>query len=42
VVGFFLLLASAVLLTVGSELFAEHAAAAGRRFGVVDREVCHK
>lgn len=33
-VGFFLLLASAVLLTVGSELFAEHAAAAGRRFGV--------
>ena len=33
-VGFLLLLASAVLLTAGSELFAEHAAAAGRRFGV--------
>jgi cation:H+ antiporter len=34
VVGFLLLLASAVLLTAGSELFAEHATAAGRRFGV--------
>jgi cation:H+ antiporter len=34
VVGFLLLLASAALLTVGSELFAEHAAGAGRRFGV--------
>jgi cation:H+ antiporter len=33
-VGFLLLAASAVLLTAGSELFAEHAAAAGRRFGV--------
>ena len=33
-IGFLLLLASAVLLTGGSELFAEHAAAAGRRFGV--------
>ncbi len=33
-VGFLLLAASAVLLTVGSELFAEHASAAGRRFGV--------
>jgi cation:H+ antiporter len=32
--GFLLLIASAVLLTAGSELFAEHAAAAGRRFGV--------
>jgi cation:H+ antiporter len=28
------LVASAVLLTAGSELFAEHASAAGRRFGV--------
>lgn len=34
VVGFLLLVASAVFLTAGSELFAEHAAAAGRRFGV--------
>jgi cation:H+ antiporter len=34
VVGFVFLLASAALLTVGSELFAEHASAAGRRFGV--------
>ena len=34
VVGFLLLVASAVLLTAGSELFAEHASAAGRRFGV--------
>lgn len=34
VVGFLLLAASAVLLTAGSELFAEHASAAGRRFGV--------
>jgi cation:H+ antiporter len=34
VVGFVLLSVSAVLLTVGSELFAEHAAAAGHRFGV--------
>jgi cation:H+ antiporter len=34
VVGFLLLLATAVLLTAGSELFAEHASAAGRRFGV--------
>lgn len=33
-VGFALLAASAVLLTGGSELFAEHASAAGRRFGV--------
>jgi cation:H+ antiporter len=33
-VGFLLLLTSAGLLTFGSELFAEHAAAAGRRFGV--------
>ena len=33
-VGFLLLLASAVLLTAGTELFAEHASAAGRRFGV--------
>lgn len=33
-VGFLLLVASAVLLTAGSELFAEHASAAGRRFGV--------
>jgi cation:H+ antiporter len=29
-----LLVASAVLLTAGSELFAKHASAAGRRFGV--------
>jgi len=34
VVGFLLLVASAVLLTGGSELFAEHASAAGQRFGV--------
>ena len=34
VVGFLLLAGSAVLLTAGSELFAEHASAAGRRFGV--------
>jgi cation:H+ antiporter len=34
VVGFLLLAASAVMLTAGSELFAEHASAAGRRFGV--------
>jgi cation:H+ antiporter len=34
VLGFLLLVASAVLLTAGSELFAEHASAAGRRFGV--------
>jgi cation:H+ antiporter len=34
VVGFLLLIASAVLLAAGSELFAEHAAAAGRRLGV--------
>jgi cation:H+ antiporter len=34
VLGFLFLIASAVLLTVGSELFAEHAAAAGRRLGV--------
>jgi cation:H+ antiporter len=34
VLGFALLVASAVLLTAGSELFAEHASAAGRRFGV--------
>jgi cation:H+ antiporter len=34
VVGFLFLAASAVLLTSGSELFAEHAGAAGRRFGV--------
>jgi cation:H+ antiporter len=34
VVGFVLLGASAVLLAGGSELFAEHASAAGRRFGV--------
>jgi cation:H+ antiporter len=34
VAGFLLLVASAVLLTAGSELFAEHASAAGRRFGV--------
>ncbi len=33
-VGFVLLVASAVLLTAGSELFAEHASAAGRRSGV--------
>jgi cation:H+ antiporter len=33
-VGFLLLLTSAGLLTFGSELFAEHAAAAGRRVGV--------
>ena len=33
-VGFLLLVGSAVLLTAGSELFAEHASAAGRRFGV--------
>ena len=33
-VGFLLLGASAVLLIGGSELFAEHASAAGRRFGV--------
>ncbi|MHB8594505.1 MAG: sodium:calcium antiporter [Acidimicrobiales bacterium] len=33
-VGFLLLIASAALLTAGSELFAEHASAAGRRFGV--------
>ncbi len=33
-IGFLLLAASAVLLTAGSELFAEHASAAGRRFGV--------
>ena len=32
--GFVFLAASAVLLTVGSEVFAEHAGAAGRRFGV--------
>lgn len=32
--GFFFLAASVVLLTAGSELFAQHAAAAGRRFGV--------
>lgn len=32
--GFIFLIASAGLLTLGSELFAEHAAAAGRRFGV--------
>jgi cation:H+ antiporter len=34
VVGFGLLIASAVLLVAGSELFAEHASAAGRRLGV--------
>lgn len=34
VVGFLLLAASVVLLIGGSELFAEHASAAGRRFGV--------
>jgi cation:H+ antiporter len=34
VAGLFLLGASAVLLIVGAELFAEHAAAAGRRVGV--------
>jgi cation:H+ antiporter len=34
VVGLLLLVTSAVLLTAGSELFAEHASAAGRRFGV--------
>jgi cation:H+ antiporter len=34
VIGFLLLLASAVLLTAGAELFAENAAAAGRRLGV--------
>jgi cation:H+ antiporter len=34
VIGFLLLALSAVLLTAGSELFAEHASAAGRRFGV--------
>jgi cation:H+ antiporter len=34
VLGFLFLVISAVLLTVGSELFAEHAGAAGRRFGV--------
>jgi cation:H+ antiporter len=33
-VGFLFLAASAVLLVAGSELFAEHAGAAGRRFGV--------
>ena len=32
--GFAFLLASAVLLTAGAELFAEHASAAGRRLGV--------
>ena len=32
--GFLFLLASGVLLTAGSELFAEHASAAGRRLGV--------
>src|SRR5215475_10265430 len=32
--GFLFLAASAVLLTAGSELFAEHATAAGRRLGV--------
>jgi cation:H+ antiporter len=34
VVGFLLLAGSAALLTAGSEFFAEHATAAGRRFGV--------
>jgi cation:H+ antiporter len=34
VIGFLLLLASAMLLTAGAELFAENAAAAGRRLGV--------
>jgi cation:H+ antiporter len=34
VVGFVLLVASAVLLTAGAELIAEHASAAGRRLGV--------
>jgi cation:H+ antiporter len=34
VIGLLLLGASAVLLIVGAELFAEHAAAAGRRIGV--------
>lgn len=34
VIGFLLLAASAVLLTGGAELFAEHAGAAGRRLGV--------
>jgi cation:H+ antiporter len=34
VVGLLFLVASAVSLTAGSELFAEHASAAGRRFGV--------
>jgi cation:H+ antiporter len=34
VIGFLLLLASAVLLTAGAELFAENASAAGRRLGV--------
>jgi cation:H+ antiporter len=34
VAGFVLLAVSAVLLTAGSELSAEHASAAGRRFGV--------
>lgn len=33
-IGFLLLAGSAVLLVGGSELFAEHASAAGRRFGV--------
>ena len=33
-VGFVLLVASAVLLMAGSELFAQHASAAGRRLGV--------
>lgn len=33
-IGFLLLAASGVVLTAGSELFAEHASAAGRRFGV--------
>jgi cation:H+ antiporter len=32
--GFLLLAGAAVLLIIGSELFAEHAAATGRRFGV--------
>jgi cation:H+ antiporter len=34
VTGLLLLAASAALLIVGAELFAEHAAAAGRRVGV--------
>jgi hypothetical protein len=34
VVGFVLLVASAALLTAGSELFAERATAAGRGLGV--------